>query len=210
MKYEPDHLTIPNDGTDVWEIDPKHLKYGTQVASASYGELFKGTYCSQEVAIKVLKAKLEGNFYKIQIGFSCVVIFKKYAYTNLLMELAERFDTRMPCNSWEHVVKLADFGVARVKTQSGVMTAETGTYHWMAPERNIYVTIALNGFQGLRPTIPKSTNAKFVQILQRSWQQDPTLRPDFSEIIEILQQLAKERDGKGVEFYRLHLKKKKA
>jgi serine/threonine protein kinase len=32
------------------------------------------------------------------------------------------------------VVKVADFGVARVKTQSGVMTAETGTYRWMAPE----------------------------------------------------------------------------
>ncbi|MCH91103.1 serine/threonine-protein kinase CTR1-like, partial [Trifolium medium] len=24
MKNELDHLTIPNDGTDVWEIDPKH------------------------------------------------------------------------------------------------------------------------------------------------------------------------------------------
>lgn len=32
------------------------------------------------------------------------------------------------------VVKVADFGVARVKSQSGVMTAETGTYRWMAPE----------------------------------------------------------------------------
>ncbi|KAL2318903.1 hypothetical protein Fmac_032779 [Flemingia macrophylla] len=39
MKSELDHLTIPNDGTDVWEIDPKHLKYGTQIASGSYGEL---------------------------------------------------------------------------------------------------------------------------------------------------------------------------
>jgi len=32
------------------------------------------------------------------------------------------------------VVKVADFGVARVQSQSGVMTAETGTYRWMAPE----------------------------------------------------------------------------
>lgn len=35
------------------------------------------------------------------------------------------------------VVKVADFGVARVKAQSGVMTAETGTYRWMAPEVGI-------------------------------------------------------------------------
>ncbi|KAJ0805345.1 putative dual-specificity kinase TKL-Pl-4 family [Helianthus annuus] len=32
------------------------------------------------------------------------------------------------------VVKVADFGVARFLTQGGVMTAETGTYRWMAPE----------------------------------------------------------------------------
>ena len=32
------------------------------------------------------------------------------------------------------VVKVADFGVARVISQTGVMTAETGTYRWMAPE----------------------------------------------------------------------------
>ncbi|CAO2834060.1 unnamed protein product [Amaranthus hypochondriacus] len=32
------------------------------------------------------------------------------------------------------VVKVADFGVARFLHQDGVMTAETGTYRWMAPE----------------------------------------------------------------------------
>ncbi|KAK7283577.1 hypothetical protein RIF29_13178 [Crotalaria pallida] len=33
-----------------------------------------------------------------------------------------------------NVVKVADFGVARFLNQGGVMTAETGTYRWMAPE----------------------------------------------------------------------------
>jgi len=32
------------------------------------------------------------------------------------------------------VVKVADFGVARVVAENGDMTAETGTYRWMAPE----------------------------------------------------------------------------
>jgi serine/threonine protein kinase len=31
-------------------------------------------------------------------------------------------------------VKVADFGVARFQNKGGVMTAETGTYRWMAPE----------------------------------------------------------------------------
>ena len=39
----------------------------------------------------------------------------------------------------QQVVKVADFGVARVQTQSGVMTAETGTYRWMAPEVWIFL-----------------------------------------------------------------------
>lgn len=31
-------------------------------------------------------------------------------------------------------VKIGDFGVARIMEQTGCMTAETGTYRWMAPE----------------------------------------------------------------------------
>ena len=31
-------------------------------------------------------------------------------------------------------VKIADFGVARLIDKDSVMTAETGTYRWMAPE----------------------------------------------------------------------------
>lgn len=39
IKSNHDHVEIPNDGTDVWEIDPKHLKFGNKVASGSYGDL---------------------------------------------------------------------------------------------------------------------------------------------------------------------------
>jgi len=46
------------------------------------------------------------------------------------------------------VVKVADFGVARVKAQSGVMTAETGTYRWMAPEVCFFiVTLVVECYQ---------------------------------------------------------------
>ncbi|CAH9112234.1 unnamed protein product [Cuscuta epithymum] len=34
----------------------------------------------------------------------------------------------------QNVVKVADFGLARFLNKEGVMTAETGTYKWMAPE----------------------------------------------------------------------------
>lgn len=47
-------------------------------------------------------------------------------------------------------------------------------------------------FQGLRPTIPKHTNPKLAELLEKCWQQDPTCRPDFCEIIDILLQISKE------------------
>ncbi|RVX16451.1 Serine/threonine-protein kinase STY17 [Vitis vinifera] len=50
-----DYVKIPTDETDVWEIDADLLTLENKVASGSYGDLFKGTYRSQEVAIKILK-----------------------------------------------------------------------------------------------------------------------------------------------------------
>lgn len=39
IKSEFDHLTIPFDGIDVWEIDHQLLKFGNKIASGSYGDL---------------------------------------------------------------------------------------------------------------------------------------------------------------------------
>ncbi|KAL9663334.1 hypothetical protein QQ045_028174 [Rhodiola kirilowii] len=98
------------------------------------------------------------------------------------------------------------------------MTAETGTYRWMAPEViehraynhkadifsfGILLWELLTGevcFSprwnemtiGLRPAIPKDTHPKLAALLEECWQQDPTLRPNFSEIIQILQDIARE------------------
>lgn len=36
----PDHIKIPSDGTDEWEIDVKCLKFGKKVASGTYGDLY--------------------------------------------------------------------------------------------------------------------------------------------------------------------------
>ncbi|KAK1360559.1 ACT-like protein tyrosine kinase family protein [Heracleum sosnowskyi] len=247
IKNESDHLTIPSDGTDVWEIDPQQLKFECKVASGSYGDLYKGTYRSQEVAIKVLKvervnAEMQREFaqevyimrkvrHKNVVQFIgactkppslCIVtvaidISKGMNYlhqNNIIHRDLKAANLLMDENE---VVKVADFGVARVKAQSGVMTAETGTYRWMAPEViehkpydhkadifsfAIVLWELLTGkipyeYFGLRPTIPKNTLPKIAELLERCWQQDPALRPDFTEIIAILQQIAKEDGDDG-------------
>ncbi|XP_076883495.1 serine/threonine-protein kinase STY46-like [Bidens hawaiensis] len=273
-------LTIPNDGTDVWEIDSRHLILDHKVASGSYGDLYKGTYRSQEVAIKILKTErvntdLQKEFaqevyilrkvrHKNVVQFIgactkppslCIVteymsggsvydyLHKQRGTFKLPTLLKVSIDISMGMNYLhqnniihrdlkaanllmdEHeVVKVADFGVARVKAQTGVMTAETGTYRWMAPEViehkpydhkadvfsfGVVLWELLTGKlpyeyltplqaavgvvqKGLRPTIPKNTPPKLAELLEKCWQQDPSLRPDFTEIIEILKEIAKE------------------
>ncbi|KAH0919984.1 hypothetical protein HID58_027644 [Brassica napus] len=91
----------------------------------------------------------------------------------------------------EQIVKVADFGVVRVQIESGVMTAETGTYRWMAPGIPYAYLTPLQAAVGvgLRPKIPKKTHPKVKGLLQRCWNQDPKDRPEFEEIIEMLQQI---------------------
>ncbi|KAI9396742.1 hypothetical protein POPTR_004G179514v4 [Populus trichocarpa] len=283
IKCDTNHVAIPNDGTDVWEIDPKYLKFENKVASGSYGDLYKGTYCSQEVAIKILKPErvnsdLQKEFaqevyimrkvrHKNVVQFIgactkppslCIVtefmhggsvydylhkqrgVFKLPNLLKVAIDVSKGMDYLHQNNiihrdlkganllmDENEVVKVADFGVARVKAQTGIMTAETGTYRWMAPEViehkpydhkadvfsfGIVLWELLTGKipyeyltplqaavgvvqKGLRPTIPKNTQPKLAELLEKCWQQDPALRPDFSEIIEILQQIAKEQVG---------------
>ncbi|KAF3602552.1 hypothetical protein F2Q69_00038040 [Brassica cretica] len=162
----PAYIEIPTDGTEEWEIDVKQLQIEKKVAS-----WHRGTYCSQEVAIKFLKP--------------------------------ERVNAEMLREFSQEIVKVADFGVVRVQIESGVMTAETGTYRWMAPEviehkpyshkadvfsYGIVIWELLTG-HGLRPKIPKKTHPKVKGLLQRCWNQDPKDRPEFEEIIEMLQHI---------------------
>ncbi|XP_074275711.1 serine/threonine-protein kinase STY46-like [Silene latifolia] len=275
-----DHVEIPNDGTDVWEIDARLLKFEKKVASGSYGDLYKGSYCSQDVAIKVLKTERINTDLQKEFGQE-VYIMRKIRHKNVVQFIGactkppslcivtefmsggsvydylhkHKGTFKLPSllkvaidiskgmnflhqNNIIHrdlkaanllmdeneVVKVADFGVARVKAQSGVMTAETGTYRWMAPEViehkpydhkadvfsfAIVLWELLTGKlpyeyltplqaavgvvqKGLRPPIPKNCHPKLAELLVKCWQQDPALRPNFSEIIPILQQIAQE------------------
>ncbi|KAK4795396.1 hypothetical protein SAY86_013390 [Trapa natans] len=187
---EVNHVPIPTDESDVWEIDVNHLKFGDKVASGSYGDLYRGIYRSQDVAIKVLKpervdADLQREFAQevfimrkvrhrnvvqfigacTKLPSLCIVtefmsegsiydflhkhkgVFKLSTLLKVAIDVSKGINYLHENNiihrdlkaanilmDENEVAKVADFGVARVKAQSGVMTAETGTYRWMAPE----------------------------------------------------------------------------
>ncbi|XP_044511908.1 serine/threonine-protein kinase STY46-like isoform X3 [Mangifera indica] len=173
-----------------WEIDRRMLKLGERIASGSCGELYRGFYLGQDVAVKVLRSEhlndaladefaqevaiLQEVQHRNVVRFIgactkcphlCIVTeympggsLYDYLHKNhnvLKLSQLLRFAIDI-CKGMEYlhqnniihrdlktanllmdtqkVVKVADFGVARFQSQGGVMTAETGTYRWMAPE----------------------------------------------------------------------------
>ncbi|CAI7932257.1 unnamed protein product [Closterium sp. NIES-54] len=183
-------VPIPTDGRDDWEIDSQQLKLHHKIASGSFGDLYRGTYCGQDVAIKILKPERLNDSLQQEFAQE-VYIMRKVRHKNVVqfigactkppnlsivtefmvggsvydyihkqrgsmrlgmvvrvgMDVAKGMDFLHKNNiihrdlkaanllmDENEVVKVADFGVARVKAGSGIMTAETGTYRWMAPE----------------------------------------------------------------------------
>ncbi|KAL5703699.1 non-specific serine/threonine protein kinase [Ranunculus cassubicifolius] len=173
-----------------WEIDVRLLKIEEKIASGSCGDLYRGTYLGNDVAVKVLKSEHLNEDLELEFAQE-VKILRKVQHRNVVrfigacskrpqlciitefmpggslydylhknrnvldLHLLLKFAIDV-CNGMEYlhrnniihrdlktanllldtenVVKVADFGVARFQIQGGVMTAETGTYRWMAPE----------------------------------------------------------------------------
>lgn len=184
-------LPAPADSSE-WEISESQLNFHDKIASGAFGVLYRGHYCGQEVAIKVLKTGEKASQEEVHREFAQELsILRKVRHKNIVqligamtkpprLCLVTEFMKRGSALQFLHkhaplklpqllklslgvalgmdylhkvnvvhrdlktanllmdeneVVKVADFGVARVKSTDGTpMTAETGTYRWMAPE----------------------------------------------------------------------------
>lgn len=175
---------------DDWEIDPCDIVFQEKIASGAFGDLFKGVFCGQDVAIKILRG-VQDNSVQYQEFLQEVMIMRKVRHRNVVQFIGACTKKPHLCIVFEYMkggsvydrlrsakgafsvvevlrvaaevsrgmnylhqrkilhrdlkaanllidehgtVKIADFGVARLMDTEGVMTAETGTYRWMAPE----------------------------------------------------------------------------
>lgn len=198
MAYQEAELRIPREELELmkrsahdddWEIDPSDIVFFDKIASGAFGDLFKGVYCGQDVAIKILRG-VQDDSVQYQEFLQEVAIMRKVRHRNVVqfigactkkphlcivfefMKGGSVYDSLRTMGTYpindilrvalevcrgmdylhkikilhrdlkaanllldEHgTVKIADFGVARVIDSQGIMTAETGTYRWMAPE----------------------------------------------------------------------------
>lgn len=182
-------LQRPSPPVDDWELEPSEIAFQEKIASGAFGDLYKGAYCGQDVAIKIVR-NVQDNTQQFQEFLQEVTIMRKVRHKNVVQFIGAC--TRKPnlcivfefmsggsvydymrkggqlklstvlkigtevCRGMDYLhkrkivhrdlkaanllmdetgtVKIADFGVARVMDSTGVMTAETGTYRWMAPE----------------------------------------------------------------------------
>jgi serine/threonine protein kinase/ankyrin repeat protein len=123
------------------------------------------------------------------------------------------------------ILKIADFGLAKSRpdptkkeTEKFVMTGETGSYRFMAPEcyrhEEYNETVDVYSFamilfyllvgrppwphlsgvaavkkaadEGDRPNIPRDLDSRMVHLLKDCWDENPSMRPAFNTIVEIL------------------------
>ena len=174
---------------DDWELDPRDIVFAEKIASGAFGDLFRGSYCGQDIAIKILRG-VDNNTQQFREFLQEVAIMRKVRHKNVVQFIGACTQKPNLCIVFEYMnggsvydyirkvgqlrvttvlrfamevcrgmdylhkrkivhrdlkaanllldengtIKIADFGVARVMDHAGIMTAETGTYRWMAPE----------------------------------------------------------------------------
>ncbi|KAK3118064.1 hypothetical protein QOZ80_9BG0693730 [Eleusine coracana subsp. coracana] len=99
----------------------------------------------------------------------------------------------------DHVVKVADFGLAHFQDQKGAMTAETETYRWMAPEmpntNMAPVQAVVDVRKELHPQLPENAYPRLLNMMRICWEPIPSDRPSFSDIIAELQDIQAQAQG---------------
>ncbi|KAF4355905.1 hypothetical protein F8388_012461 [Cannabis sativa] len=215
MKLIFNHAEICNDGSEVRDLDLRLLKFEKKIATGSYSDLYKGTFYNQDVAIKVFRTEHLNE--TIQREFAQEVdIMRKVQHKNVVKFIGASTKPPSLCIITEFMSggSLYDFlkqsGVLPLQFLLRVAIDVSNGMNYLhqnniihrdlkaanllmdengLPYENLTPLQAAVGVvhKGLRPTIHEHTDPILVELMESCWQKEPSLRPPFSEILEILQ-----------------------
>ncbi|KAI0519768.1 hypothetical protein KFK09_007229 [Dendrobium nobile] len=158
--------TVPVENLEIDKkllIDPKKLYIGSKIGEGAHGKVYEGKTVQLMQFIGACKEPIMVIATELLPGMSLKKYLESIRPKQLDLHLATSFAVDIaraleclhangiihrdlkPDNllltANQKNVKLVDFGLAREETVTEMMTAETGTYRWMAPE--LYSTVTL-------------------------------------------------------------------
>jgi hypothetical protein len=87
-------LQRPSPPVDDWELEPSEIAFQEKIASGAFGDLYKGAYCGQDVAIKIVR-NVQDNTQQfqefLQVLHQCSHLSPKYftSWTSLWRQYTE-------------------------------------------------------------------------------------------------------------------------
>eukprot|EP00897_Mesotaenium_endlicherianum_P009163 jgi/Mesen1/8275/ME000448S07418 len=192
----------------------------------SQGHGFRGTYCGQDVAIKILKPERLNDSLQQEFAQE-VFIMRKVRHKNVVqfigactkppnLSIVTEFMSGGSVYDYLHkqraTMKLpmllkAACDVAKgmdylhqnqiihrdLKAANLLMDENDLPYSDLTPLQAAVSVVQ----KGLRPTIPRGTHPKLVALMERTWKTNPAERPEFSEMVRLLQDTLKEVEEEG-------------
>lgn len=66
-----------------WELEPSDVMFHEKIASGAFGDLYRGSYCGQDVAIKILRA-VQGTAAQFSEFLQEIAIMRKVRHKNVV------------------------------------------------------------------------------------------------------------------------------
>lgn len=86
LQINPD-LNRASPPVDDWELEPSEIAFQEKIASGAFGDLYKGAYCGQDVAIKIVR-NVQDNTQQFQEFIQASLRFSK-GHHRLSMHIAK-------------------------------------------------------------------------------------------------------------------------
>eukprot|EP00887_Chlorella_sp_A99_P001926 scaffold18.g1926.t1 len=128
-----------------WELDPNDIIFHEKIASGAFGDLFRGTYCGQDVAIKILR-NVHDDSQQFQEFLQEVAIMRKVRHKNVVQfigactqkpNLCIVFEFMSGGSVYDYIRRAGPLRVAtvlKIALEVGCGVGRVGEAGWMAPE----------------------------------------------------------------------------